>query len=193
MENNKIKLSLSTVLLIIAAIAIVIMAFIIFSLTENKAKTDNEIQKLKNENQSIQNKLDSMQGTLNNMVTNTVPETSAKKTSDTVSKTEKEQVEEVAIAFVNAVNSKDWAIAQKYSSSYNIIEELKKYNVTNVSIDLTTLDKNPNHLDNYYCFVDYSINYQGSTDIKDFSLGRLFCIDKINGSYKVSSFGATGY
>ena len=192
METNKIKISLSTVLLIIAIIVIIVMAFIIFSLTENKSKSDNEIQKLKNENQSMQNKLDSIQSTLNSIVTNTVSETTTTQTPNTVSKTEKEQIAEVATAFVNAVNSKDWATVEKYSSSYNVIAELKKYNVTNMTIDLTTLDKNPNHSDSYYCYDNYNINYQGSTNIKDFSLGKLFCIDKINDCYKVTYFGATG-
>ena len=99
MGNNKIKLSLSTVLLIIAAIAIVIMAFIIFSLTKNKAKTDNEIQQLKNENQSMQNKLDSIQNILNSVTTNT---------SNTTNTNNEVQLANEAIG--KALKNKSWLI-----------------------------------------------------------------------------------
>lgn len=197
MEDKKIKISLSAILLAIAIIVIVVMAFVIFSLTDIKSKSENEIQKLKDENQSMQKKLDLIQNTLNsvttnvsntNKVTNTISETT---TPSTNPKTDKEQVEEVATAFVKAVNDRDWTNVEKYSSS-DIVDELKKYNVTNMTVDLTTLEKNPIQTDGYYCLDNYNMYYQGSSDKKDFSLGCLFCIDKINDSYKVTSFSATG-
>ena len=174
------------------------VSYLVLSEIEIDQKMYDEIQKLEEENQSMQTKLNSIQNTLNGVITNisvnketnTLSETAIAQTP-TTSKTEKEQIEEIANAFVKAVNEKDWTNVEKYSDSYTV-NELKKYNVTNMTIDLTTLEKDPNQPDSYYCLDNYDINYQGSTDKKDFSLGCLFCIEKINGSYKVGNFYATG-
>lgn len=105
--------------------------------------------------------------------------------------TEKEQAQETAKSFANAVNQKDWELAEKYSNS-NVVNDLKKYKVSNMSLKLDTLEENPNNPNGYYLFDLYDIDYNGLT-IKDIGLGRIFCIEKINGEYVVTSFNATGY
>lgn len=114
--------------------------------------------------------------------------TSIENTSTSKTKTEKEQVEEVVNQFVKAVNAKDWDTVEKYSNK-NITNELKKYNVSNMKIDINTLEKRPND-NGYYCYDSYDIDYEG-LDIKDLGMGKILCIDNINGTFVVSTFNAT--
>ena len=111
-------------------------------------------------------------------------------TEPIISEIEEKQIEEIAKAFVKAVNEKDWEIVEKYSSA-QIVNDLKKYNVSNMSIDFSTLEKSPNNSNVYYYYDSYDIDYNGLS-VHDLSMGRLFCIDKVNGEFVVSTFCATG-
>lgn len=104
--------------------------------------------------------------------------------------TEEKQIEEIAKKFVKAVNEKDWETVEKYSSA-QIVNELKKYNVSNMSIDFSTLDRSPNNPNVYYYYDSYDIDYNG-LNVHDLSLGRLFCVKKIDEAFVVSSFSSTG-
>ena len=198
MEGKKLHISVSTILLIIAIGVIIIMAFVLYEVSSSKAKAETEIQQLKAETQDMQTTLDNIQNSLNKVASTKNNETSGHevttKSDNTIStntsKTEEEQVKEVANAFVKAVNEKDWATVEKYSSN-QVVSELKKYNVSNMTIDLNTLEKNPNRTSGYNCYDSYDIDYNG-LNIKDLSLGRIFSVDNENGTFVVSSFSSTG-
>ena len=198
MEEKKLHISVSTILLIIAIGVIIVMSFMLYEVSSSKSKAETEIQQLKAETQDMQTTLDNIQNSLSKVTSTKNNETGghevATKSDNNIasntSKTEEEQVKEVANAFVKAVNEQDWATVEKYSSK-QIVSDLKKYNVSNMSIDLNTLEKNPNKPNGYYCYDSYDIDYNG-LNIKDLSLGRLFCIDNKNGTFVVSTCYATG-
>jgi len=108
---------------------------------------------------------------------------------DTADKTE-EKIEKIAKEFVKAVNKEDWETVEKYSNS-QIVSDLKKYNISNMSIDYTTLSKNPNNSNGYYYRCSYDIDYNGLTT-HDLGLGKLFCIDNVNNTFVISSPFSTG-
>lgn len=204
MENKKIQVSISTILLIISLIIIIIMGYIIYTLSTSKSETDQEVNDLRAETQNIQTALNTIQTYLttnvndynsttestSNQNTSIISDNTIQNTSTNTQKTEREQVEEIAQAFVKAVNDKDWDSVEKYSSD-SVVNELKKYNVSNMSIDLSTLALNPNTTNAYYCHDSYDINYNG-LEAADLSLGKIFCIENINGKFVVTTFYATG-
>lgn len=205
MENKKIQVSISTILLIISLIIIIIMGYIIYTLSTSKSETDQEINDLRAETQNTQTALNTIQTYLTTNVNDynsTTESTSnqntsiisdntiAQNTSTNTPKTEQEQVEEIAQAFVEAVNDKDWDSVEKYSSD-SVVNELKKYNVSNMSIDLSTLTQNPNTANAYYCHDSYDIDHNG-LEAADLGLGKIFCIENINGEFVVTTFYATG-
>lgn len=204
MEDKKLHISVSTILLIIAIIIIIIMGCTIYTLLNSKEKADKEIEQLKSETKNMQTTLSTIQNYLNNsdiikntneninnqnITANETIITTENNVITNTQKTEKEEVEEIVKAFVKAVNEKDWNSVEKYSDNY-VVSELKKYNVSNMSIDLSTLEKNPNNPNEYYCYDSYDIDYNGLT-LKDLSLGKLFCIDKVNDIFVVTTFYAT--
>lgn len=199
MEEKRLHISVSTILLIIAIFIIIVMGVIIYNLSKSKTKADIEIEQLKSDSQKMHVALTDIQETLRNVnVSNKASNTNNNENNNNVTeevttnktKTEKEQVEEVANAFVKAVNEKDWNIVTKYSNN-NVVSELKKYNVSNMSVDLNTLEKNPNQTNGYYCYDSYKVDYNGM-DAKDLGMGRLFRINNENGTFVVSAFNATG-
>lgn len=204
MENKKIQISISTILLIISLIIIIIMGYIIYTLSTSKSEADQEVNDLRAETQNIQTALNTIQTYLttnvndynsttestSNQNTSIISDNTIQNTSTNTQKTEREQVEEIAQAFVEAVNDKDWDSVEKYSSD-SVVNELKKYNVSNMSIDLSTLTQNPNTANAYYCHDSYDIDYNG-LEAADLGLGKIFCIENINGEFVVTTFYATG-
>ena len=173
MEDKRSKMSIFNILAIIAIICIIIIGFFIYNLSKANSETNNSIQELQSEMEDIQTTLYTIQNSLNNTTESSV-----------------NSIEEIAKAFVSAVNEKDWDTAEKYSNS-DVINALQKYNVSNLSIDYTTFSQNPNNTNSYYYHDDYDIDYNG-LEHKDLGLGKLFCIDKTNDTYTITTFCATG-
>ena len=67
----------------------------------------------------------------------------------------------------------------------------KKYNISNMSIDFSTLDRSPNNPNVYYYYDSYDIDYNGLS-VCDLSMGRVFCVEKVDEKFIVSSFYSTG-
>ena len=192
MENKKSQ-GLLIFALIIAIICIIVLGYFVYTLSKSNADANNEINQLRTEAEGLKTTINTIQEALGGINTNSDNSTT---TSDettsglNISDTDREKIEEVARAFVNAVNEKDWDTVQTYSNS-DMVSALQQYNVSNMSIDYSTLAQNPNNSNSYYYTVSYDIDYNG-LDIKDVGLGRLFCLDKSNDTFVVTSFGATG-
>lgn len=178
MEKNK-KTNMLTVFLIISIVIIIIMGYNIYKLSTIEQDTTKEITLLKKQNQTLQKALNDIQNTLNTLNDSIAEE----------SKTDKELAEETAKKFITAVNQKDWKTVEKLSSS-GIVSSLQKYNISNMKIDDYSDYEEENG--SYFYHVTYDMEYEGSTNLKDFSLGRLFTVKKVDGNFIVISPFATG-
>ena len=98
------------------------------------------------------------------------------------------KIEEIAKLYVKAVNEKDWSTVENYSSK-QIVNDLKKYNISNLTIDYTTLKKNSSN--EYYYIDSYKFDYNG-LKAQDLSLGNFFVIRIDNGKYSVTTPYGTG-
>ena len=201
MENKKLSISLTLILSIIFIIVIVALSIGLYLLNDNNSKlneeiqtTNAEVQKLKNENQKLTNEKQDLENEIQKLSDKN------KKSQETqnivnnatqaLESTKIDSIKELAFNFAAAVYLQDWDALEDIATE-QVINELKQYNVTNMDVDLSTLEENPNEPGNYYCYDSYDINYKGSTNAKDFSLGRLLCIDKIDNKYVVTTFCAT--
>ena len=99
------------------------------------------------------------------------------------------EVKDVIDTFVKAVNEKDWDEIEAISSQY-VVDTLKKYEVKNISVDTSKIERNPNR-DGYMTISHYDFSYQGMS-AKDLGLGNIFTIEKANDKYVISDFCATG-
>lgn len=181
--------------LIIAIICIIVLGYFVYTLSKSTADANKEINQLRTESEGLKTTINTIQDALSNINlngntsnnTNTSDETTS---SLNISVTDKEKIDEVAQAFTNAVNEKDWNTVQQYSNS-DVVSVLQQYNVSNMSIDYNTLAQNPNNSNSYYYTVSYDIDYN-DLSMKDVGLGKLFCLTKSNDTFVVTSFGATG-
>ena len=196
--DNKKQVNISMIFLIIAIFIIIIMGCVIYILLNSEQKSNSQIALLESKIQNIQEKLENVQNEFNtnesiienmNNINNDNGDISSTKT-DMIEKTEKEEVEEIIKIFVEAINEKNWETIEKYSST-EMVSILEKYNISNMSVDYSTLEKVPYSNDEYYCYDDYDFYYNGLTK-KDLSLGNMFCIEKVDGSFIVTSVCATG-
>ena len=193
--KNKKSQGLLIFALIIAIICIIVLGYFVYTLTKSNADNNNEINQLRTESEGLKTTINTIQDALSNINVNGNTSNNTNKSDETtsnsnISDTDKEKIEEVARAFINAVNEKDWNTVQKYSNS-DVVSALQQYNVSNMSIDYSTLAQNPNNSNSYYYTVSYDIDYN-DLDIKDVGLGKLFCLNKSNNTFVVTSFGVTG-
>lgn len=180
MEKGEIKTGFLLTIVILLIVIICIMGYFVYTIKQSNEQNNKQIEILKADIQNIQNDRNT------NVLTNTVADTN-------VPKTDKELAIEVAQKFVEAVNAKDWESVKKCSyNGDNMVSELKKYNVRNMKVDYTTLETNPNT--SAYGTMSYytTCNYDCDVNIKDYGMGKIFTVDKIDNSFKVVSFNATG-
>lgn len=196
MEKGEIKTGFLLTIVILLIVIICIMGYFVYTIKQSNEQNNKEIEILKADIQNIQNDKNTnvLTNTTANTITNTMTNTLTNTVADTnVPKTDKELAIEVAQKFVEAVNAKDWETAKKCSyNGDNMVSELKKYNVRNMKVDYTTLETNPNT--SAYGTMSYytTCNYDCDVNIKDYGMGKIFTVDKIDNSFKVVSFSATG-
>ena len=85
---------------------------------------------------------------------------------------------------INVINS---------TEENSAVETVQKYNLTDFTIDYSSYEpRETSEKAVYIYYIDYKMDYDGITNIKDVSLGRLLCIEEIDGEYQVTTVGATG-
>ena len=183
MEENKRKKAPNLVLAIICVTLIIFFAvlFTVCVINYNQAGNKPAAQ---DEKTTVTNKA----------VENTVAEDEEEvnEVTDEVVDVEDEEAQVKALIdkFVKAVNEKDWDEVEKLSSK-SIVDEIKKYEMSNFSVKTDRLEKNPNKENGYMATSHYDFSYQGMS-AKDLSLGNIFSVEKINGEYVVTEISATG-
>ena len=199
MEKGKTLYIITIVILII--IILLLVGLLIYVISTNNTSTNNELSSsnlLSNiltdhtENNAVMNTTNNTNALNNNIesnytnTTNIINETIPSNTDSDV----ETEVKNVTTKFLNAVNAQDLTTACDYASA-SAIETIQEYNLTNFTIDYSSY-RYVDYSDVYVYYIDYNMDYNGITNIKDVGLGRLLCIEEINGEYKVTGVGATG-
>lgn len=201
MSNKKIVIVV--ILIIIILLLIGLLVYILYkNNTENACRINainNAITTFESLNESVSSQVNNTtdNNTISNNVINSTEENSVVENSTnnaliSESTNIEEKIKNVAIEFINAVNLKDWDTARNYASA-SAVETVQKYNLTDFTIDYSSYEpRETSEKTVYIYYIDYKMDYDGITNIKDVSLGRLLFIEKIDGEYQVTTVGATG-
>ena len=93
--------------------------------------------------------------------------------------------------YAKAVNEKDWTTVESLSNK-EMVNTLKKYNVTGMLVGDDTIQEKEGNKGGYYCLCSYNVDYNGMS-IKDIGLGYIMTADKTNGQFTITDFGAKTY
>lgn len=199
--GNK-KIVIVVILIIIMVLLIGLLAYIIYkNNTENSCRINainNAISTFDSLNESVSSQVNNTtnNNTISNNIINSIEKNSVVEnpTNNTLiseSTSIEEKIKNVAMEFINAVNLKDWGTARDYASA-SAVETVQKYNLTDFTIDYSSYEpRDTSEKTVYIYYIDYKMDYEGITNIKDVSLGRLLCIEEIDGEYKITTVGAT--
>ena len=200
MSNKKIVIVV--ILIIIILLLIGLLVYILYkNNTENACRINainNAITTFESLNESVSSQVNNTtdnntisSNVINSTEENSIVENSTNNALISESTNIEEKIKNVAIEFINAVNLKDWDTARNYASA-SAVETVQKYNLTDFTIDYSSYEpRETSEKAVYIYYIDYKMDYDGITNIKDVSLGRLLCIEEIEGKYKITTVGAT--
>ena len=200
MSNKKIVIVV--ILIIIILLLIGLLVYILYkNNTENACRINainNAITTFESLNESVSSQVNNTtdnntisSNVINSTEENSIVENSTNNALISESTNIEEKIKNVAIEFINAVNLKDWDTARDYASA-SAVETVQKYNLTDFTIDYSSYEpRETSEKAVYIYYIDYKMDYDGITNIKDVSLGRLLCIEEIDGKYKITTVGAT--